>query len=46
MTAGAHEVEDAQTFEAEGVAGRHGMSLLIPAAYRMEQTMNASTAKR
>jgi hypothetical protein len=45
MTAGAHEVEDAQIFKAEGVARRHGMSLLIPAAY-MEQMMNTSTAKR
>jgi hypothetical protein len=35
MTAGAHQMEHAQIFEAEGVARRHGMSLLIPAAYRM-----------
>jgi hypothetical protein len=46
MTAGGHQVEHAQIFETKGVARRHGMSLLIPAGYRMEQTMNASTAKR
>jgi len=46
MAARAHQVEHAQIFETEGVAWRHGIGLFNPAGYRMEQIMNASTAKR
>jgi DNA polymerase IV len=37
-------VEGAQILEAEGVARRHGPDLCNAAAYRIEQTMNTSTA--
>jgi hypothetical protein len=35
VAARAHQVEDAQVLEAEGVARRHGTGLFIPAAYRI-----------
>jgi impB/mucB/samB family len=44
VAARAHQVEDAQVLEAEGVARRHGTGLFIPADYRIEQKMNTSTA--
>jgi hypothetical protein len=43
VAARAHQVEDAQIFEAEGAAARSG--LFIPAVYRIEQKMNTSTAE-
>jgi DNA-binding transcriptional MerR regulator len=45
VAARAHQVEDAQVLEAEGVTRRHGTGLLIPALYRIEQKMNTSTAE-
>ena len=45
VTARAHQVEDAQVLEAEGVARRHGRACSFLPLYRIEQKMNTSTAE-